>query len=96
MTEPLLLIPTNQALDRLLEHFLDKLGVTDPIINEDLIMEAFYAGAQSMMIIEELQEVTEEKQIEGLINDGFATVEQVNAVLSEVVFEEANYGGGEA
>lgn len=96
MTEPLLLIPTNQALDRLLEHFLDKLGDTDPIINEDLIMEAFYAGAQSMMIIEELQEVTEEKQIEDLINDGFATVEQVNAVLSEVVFEEANYSGGEA
>ena len=74
MSDNLLLIPTNQALDRLLEHFLDKLGVNDPIINEDLIMEAFYAGAQGMMIIEELQEVTEEKQIEDLINDGFVCV----------------------
>ena len=96
MSDSLLLIPTNQALDRLLEHFLDTLGVNEPIINEELVMEAFFAGAQSMMIVNELQEAQSEADIESLVNDGFATVEQVNAVLSEAVFEEANYHGGEA
>lgn len=87
MSDNLLIIPTNQALDRLLEHFLETLGVTEPIINEELVMEAFYSGAQCMLIIEQLQNAQEEKDIDDLINSGVATVEQVNAVLSEVVFE---------
>lgn len=89
-------IPTNQALDRLLEVFLNRLGVDDPIINEELIMEAFYAGAHSMMTVNMIQEAQEEKDIEDIIEGGFATVDQVNTVLSEVIFEEANYCGGEA
>ena len=87
-------IPTNQALDRLLELFLDKLGVKDQIINEELIMEAFYAGAQGMAIIQELQMVEKEEEITAMVEDEFATVDEINAILSEAVFDEANYAGG--
>ena len=96
MSDNLLIVPTNQALDRLLEVFLEGLGVDEPIINEELVMEAFFAGAQAMMTVDMIQEAKEEKDIENIIEGGFATVDQVNAVLSEVVFEEANYCGGEA
>lgn len=87
-------IPTNQALDRLLELFLDKLGVKDQIVNEDLIIEAFYAGAQGMSIIQELQMVEKEEEITAMVEEEFATVDEINAVLSEAVFDEANYAGG--
>ena len=60
-------IPTNHALDRMLEKFLESTGVTDPIINEELVMEAFYEGARSAYAIIDLQSIEYEEDIEHLL-----------------------------
>lgn len=90
-----LIIPTDQALDRLLEMFLGSLNIHDPIINEELVYKAFYEGAKGMYIITELQCLENEEEIGGLIDDGVATIDEVNAVLSEATFEEANFMEGD-
>lgn len=84
-------IPTNHALDRMLEKFLESTGVTDPIINEELVMEAFYEGARAAYAIFDLQTIEDEDDIEHLLSTGNLTPDDLNCILQAVVFDEANY-----
>ena len=89
-------IPTNHALDKMLELFFDNLGIDDTMVKEDIVIDAFYTGAKSMLLISQLQEAESEEDIETLLTEGYGSVDEINTVLMTSTFDEANFEEGES
>lgn len=89
-------IPTEQALDRAVERFLDSLGVKEEIVNQELILQAFYEGARVGTFLTDLQDAETEEELSMAIENNGGDLALATLLLEQAVLGDANYEEHEA
>lgn len=89
-----MIISMSTSLDRILEVFLENVGGQNPLVNEEVIIDAFYEGARIACLVTVLQEARSESEFDRILEEGMSTIEELTMILELAGFEEANGRSG--